>query len=120
MIKKQFAILAFALLILGYTVMTTGNNSQPEGYYLTIGERGIAEITYTAPGSSGGCVHADGSLFRKGEQVWLEGLDEKDNLEGVTVSALDKSGNVCWSKDFGGSSTVELGENGWEISYQEG
>ena len=120
MIKIQAFIVAFALLILGYTVTITGEGSRTEGYYLTVGERGIAEITYATPGNSGGCVHADGSLFRKGERVWLEVLDGKDDLEGLTVSALDENGKVCWSADFEDGRAAVYEKNGWKIIREGG
>jgi len=119
MIKIQAFIVAFALLILGYTVTITDGDRQPEGYYLTVGERGIAEIIYAAPGSSGGCVHADGSLFRKGEQVWLEGIDQNRWQSGVKVSALDESGAVVWSATLGGSHYKPVW-NDWNVFYEEG
>ena len=118
MIKIQAFIVAFALLILGYTVTITGEGSRTEGYYLTVGERGIAEITYATPGNSGGCVHADGSLFRKGERVWLEGIDQNGWQSGVEVSALDKSGAVVWSATLGGSN-YEPVWNDWNVFYEE-
>ena len=119
MIKIQAFIVAFALLVLGYTVLTTGDNDLPEGYYLTVGERGIAEITYTMPDSSGGCVHADGTLFRKGETVWLEGVDNNKWQAGVEVSALDKNGAVVWSATLGGSNYEPVWKE-WNVFYEEG
>jgi len=66
-------------------------------YYLTIGAEGVAEIGITTPNSSGGCVNADGSLFQKGEKVWLESLDGLKDLRGVTITATDKNGKTVWA-----------------------
>ena len=52
MIKIQAFIIAFSLLILGYSVMAFGDNSHSTGYYLTVGEQGVSEITYTTLGGS--------------------------------------------------------------------
>ena len=119
MIKIQAFIVAFALLILGYTVITNGDDSKPEGYYLTVGERGIAEITYTVSGGSGGCVHADGSLFEKGECVRLD-LDTPEDLR---ISALDRNGTVRWTaavpKMEEDTEDVCFTKDGWSIIYRE-
>ena len=49
------------------------------------------------PNSSGGCEHADGSLYKKGERIWLENLDGYNDLRGITITALDKNGEIVWS-----------------------
>ena len=66
-------------------------------YYLTVGCKGVAEIGISTPSSSGGCVNADGSTFRIGDQVWLEQLVGITDLNGVSVEALDKNGNVLFA-----------------------
>ena len=66
-------------------------------YWLTIGEEGVKTIWVTTPYASGGCQNADGSLYRKGERVWLELLDGYRNLRGVSIAALDEHGTICWS-----------------------
>ena len=66
-------------------------------YYLTIGAEGVAEIGITTPYSSGGCMNADGSLFQKGDKVWLESLEGLQGLRGVTITAMDQDGIVVWS-----------------------
>lgn len=42
------------------------------------------------PNSSGGFENADGSLYRKGEQIWLDPLEGFDDLCGVTISHMMK------------------------------
>lgn len=68
-----------------------------ERYYLTIGAESVASIEVKAPGISGGCQNADGSLYGAGSRVWLEPLDGLPNLWGVSIRALDKAGTVLWS-----------------------
>ena len=46
--------------------------------------------------SSGGIVNADGSLFRKGDRVWLEQLDGVADLRGVSITALDRNGKSVY------------------------
>lgn len=66
-------------------------------YYHFISSEGVAELKLTGTNFSGGCVPADGSTFRNGERVWLEPLDGFTDLQDVTVTALDKDGNVLYS-----------------------
>nr|MCR4721057.1 hypothetical protein [Lachnospiraceae bacterium] len=68
-----------------------------EKYYLTIGADGVKSIEITAPYFSGGCENADGSLYRKGESIWLGALDGRKDLRGVTITALDEKGAVLWT-----------------------
>ena len=65
-------------------------------YYLTIGAEGVKSIELSMPGSSGGCMNADGSLFKKGERVWLENLDGYSDLRGLAITALGKDGEIIW------------------------
>ena len=65
-------------------------------YYLRIGASGVKEIQVSQPGSSGGVVNADGSLFRKGDRVWLEQLDGVADLRGVSITALDRNGKSVY------------------------
>ncbi len=66
-------------------------------FYLTIGAEGVKSIELSMPNSSGGCENADGSLFKKGERIWLENLDGYSDLRGVTITALDENGEIIWT-----------------------
>lgn len=99
-------------------------------YYLTVGADGVAEIGIKTPNSSGGCVNADGSLFKKGDTVWLESLEGLQDLQGVTISAMDEEGTVLWAlsipEDGDGKDLLALLErdgaivatDGWIISVE--
>ena len=66
-------------------------------YFLTIGAEGVVELQVSAPGTSGGCVNADGTPFKAGERVWLACLEGLRDLRGVQITALDENGAVCWN-----------------------
>ena len=66
-------------------------------YFLTIGAEGVVELQVSAPGTSGGCVNADGTPFQAGERVWLACLEDLRDLRGVQITALDENGAVCWN-----------------------
>lgn len=66
-------------------------------FYHIISAEGVAELKLKSATFSGGCVHADGSVFQYGENVWLEPLADFTDLEDVVVSALDKEGNLIYS-----------------------
>ena len=66
-------------------------------YYLLLGMDGVMEFVVSTPYSSGGCVNADGSLFAKGEQVWLEQLDR---LDSASITALGQRGETLWVVSF--------------------
>ena len=66
-------------------------------FYLTIGAEGVKSIELTMPNSSGGCENADGSLFKKGERIWLENLDGYADLRGLTITALGENGEIVWT-----------------------
>lgn len=65
-------------------------------YYLTVGSDRVASIEVSGPDSSGGCSHADGSLFAYGEEVYMEMLDGLTDLRGVMITALDEQGDVVF------------------------
>ena len=92
-------------------------------YFLTIAEENIYSIRYSTPVSGGGGLNADGSAFRPGEWVWLEGLDGLQNLRGVTVEALGKEGNVIWGISIPDSEeyryTTTASDGLWMISPGE-
>lgn len=92
-------------------------------FYLTIGAEGVKSIKLTMPYSSGGCENADGSLFKKGERIWLENLDGYSDLRGLTITALDKNGEVVWSASIPNEEENEgfthLKNGDWEITNIE-
>jgi len=75
----------------------SSNTDEPANYYLTIGAEGVKSIELSMPNSSGDFENADGSLYRKGEQIWLEPLEGFDDLCGVTISAYDENGTMIWT-----------------------
>ena len=72
--------------------ISSNTDLQSDQYYLRIGTGGIYEVEISMPGTSGGCVHADGSVFKTGEQVWLELLSGVEDIRGLRIRALDKQG----------------------------
>lgn len=78
----------------GLPCMSISNVDEPAKYYLTIGAEGVKSIELTMPNSSGGCENADGSLFKKGERIWLENLDGYTDLRGLTITALGENGEI--------------------------
>lgn len=78
---------------------------EENSYFMMIEEEGIAEIRVSTPNNSGGCIHADNSLFKSGEKVWLENLNHIDDLRGVEVAAISESGETVYSVTFPESST---------------
>lgn len=95
-------------------------NEVTRKFYLTIGAEGVTSIEVTTPNTSGGCQNADGSLFRKGEQVWLETLDGYQDLRGVTLTALDVNGETVWTASIPDTDDnkgfTRLTQDGWTIS----
>lgn len=71
-------------------------NDVLDRYWLTIGADGVKSIEIKTAHSSGGCEHADGSLYQKGERIWVECLDGYRDLGGVSFSAVDEAGLVIW------------------------
>ena len=92
-------------------------------YYLTIGAEGVKSIELSMPNSSGGCENADGSLFKKGERIWLENLDGYNDLRGVTITALDENGEIIWTASIPVGEENEgfthLKNDDWEITNIE-
>lgn len=76
--------------------LSHAENTGEKRYGLTIGAKGVAYLECTSPYTSGGCMHADESAFKKGEMVWLEALDGITDLRGLTIAAYDKDGNVVF------------------------
>ena len=97
--------------------------NEPVKFYLTIGAEGVKSIKLTMPNSSGGCENADGSLFKKGERIWLENLDGYNDLRGVTITALGENGEIIWTASIPDEDEnkgfTHLVNDDWEITNIE-
>lgn len=75
------------------------------------------------PNSSGGCENADGSLFKKGERIWLENLDGYTDLRGLTITALGENGEIIWTASIPNEDEnqgfTHLVNDDWEITNIE-
>ena len=95
-------------------------SDEPAKYYLTIGAEDIKRIEIATPYASGGCENADGSLFKKGERVWLEALDGYTDLCGLEIAALNEAGEIIWSASIPDSEEnkgfTHLTIDGWIIT----
>ena len=101
----------------------SSNIDEPAKYYLTIGAEGVKSIEFTMPNSSGGCENADGSLFKKGERIWLENLDGYADLRGLTITALGENGESIWTasvpNEDENNGFTHLVNDDWEITNIE-
>ena len=101
----------------------SSNVDEPAKYYLTIGAEGVKSIELTMPNSSGGCENADGSLFKKGERIWLENLDGYTDLRGLTITALGENGEIIWTasipNEVENQGFTHLVNDDWEITNIE-
>ena len=92
-------------------------------FYLTIGAEGVKSIKLTMPNASGGCENADGSLFKKGERIWLENLDGYTDLRGLTITALGENGEIIWTASVPDEEEnkgfTHLVQDDWEITNIE-
>ena len=92
-------------------------------FYLTIGSEGVKSIELTMPSSSGGCENADGSLFKKGERIWLDNLDGYADLRGLTITALGENGEIIWTASVPDEEEnkgfTHLVNDDWEITNIE-
>ena len=92
-------------------------------FYLTIGAEGVKSIKLTMPNASGGCESADGSLFKKGERIWLENLDGYSDLCGLTITALGENGEIIWTASVPDEEEnkgfTHLVNDDWEITNIE-
>ena len=100
------------------------NDEDPDlQYYLTIGADGVKSIELSMPHSSGGCENADGSLFKKGERIWLENLDGYSDLRGLTITALGENGEIIWTASIPDNDENEgfthLTQDGWTLALGE-
>lgn len=97
------------------------NNSTDEGYYLVVGADGVKEIRVSTPDGGGGTVKADESLFKKGEEVYIEQLQNVNDLRGVSITAVDRDGRIVFSFSFPENAfdtaiTNAVSEDGWLIA----
>ena len=101
----------------------SSNVDEPAKYYLTIGAEGVKSIELTMPNSNGGCENADGSLFKKGERIWLENLDGYTDLRGLTITALGENGEIIWTASIPNEDEnqgfTHLVNDDWEITNIE-
>ena len=99
------------------------SNTPADKFYLTIGAEGVKSIELSIPNSSGGCENADGSLFKKGERIWLENLDGYSDLRGLTITALGKNGEIIWSASIPNTAEnngfTHLTQDDWVITNIE-
>ncbi len=104
-------------------IQFSSTTDEPNQFYLTIGAEGVKSIELTMPNSSGGCTNADGSLFEKGERIWLENLDGYDDLCGLTITALAENGEIIWTASIPDTEENEgfthLKNDDWEITNIE-
>ena len=111
--KPAFWIIVAALIACAAAAVCFLTNPIDQGdpideensYFMMIEEEGIAEIRVSTPINSGGCIHADNSLFKSGEKVWLENLNHIYDLRGVEVAAISESGETVYSVSFPESAT---------------
>ena len=96
---------------------------ETDKFYLTIGAEGVKSIELSMPNSSGGCENADGSLFKKGERIWLENLDGYSDLRGLSITALGENGEIIWTTSIPDGEENEgfthLVNDDWEITNIE-
>ncbi len=111
-------------LMYGFTdVAAPGDDEESCRFYLTIDAEGVKSIELSMPGSSGGCENADGSLFKKGERIWLENLDGYNDLRGLTITALGKNAEIIWSASIPNTAEnngfTHLTQDDWVITNIE-
>lgn len=95
-------------------------NDVLDRYWLTIGADGVKSIKIKTAHSSGGCEHADGSLYQKGERIWVECLDGYLDLRGVSFTALDEDGQIIWQASIpdgeDNAGFTHLRNNDWNVT----
>ena len=91
-----------------------------ERFYLTIGAEGVKTIELTMPNSIDACENEDGSLFKKGDRIWLECLDGYKDLRGVSIRALGENGEILWTASIpdgeDNAGFTHLGNDDWNIT----
>ena len=95
-------------------------NDVLDRYWLTIGADGVKSIEIKTAHSSGGCEPADGSLYQKGERIWVECLDGYLDLRGVSFTALAEDGHIIWQASIpdgeDNAGFTHLRNNDWNIT----
>ena len=95
-------------------------NDLLDRYWLTISADGVKSIEIKTAHSSGGCENADGSLYKKGDRIWLECLDGYTDLRGVSFIALGEDGQIIWQASVPDGEDNEgfthLTNNDWNIT----
>ncbi len=81
--------------------------NEESSYFVMIEEDGISEILVSTPDSSGGCINADNSTFKKGKKIYLEHLNGVVDLRGIEVAALNEAGDTVYSVQFPENTTNE-------------
>ena len=105
--KHTFVVVVAAVIagcILSIALLTNPEKEEAQeqskdGYYLLIGDEGVASIQVlkvSGASTSGGVMHADGSVFRVGEKVWLEQLQGVTDLRGITITALGAESEIIY------------------------
>ena len=96
------------------------SDSDSDKYWLTIGEDGVKRIEIKTAYSSGGCENAEGSLYQKGERIWLECLDGYLDLRGVSFTAFAENGQIIWQASIpdgeDNAGFTHLRNNDWNIT----
>lgn len=104
-------------------ILFPSTENEPSKFSLTIGAEGVKSIELTMPNSSGGCENADGSLFKKGERIWLENLDGYTDLRGLTITALGENGEIIWTASIPDEEEnkgfTHLVNDDWEVTNIE-
>lgn len=104
-------------------ILFPSTENEPSKFYLTIGAEGVKSIELIMPNSSGGCENADGSLFKKGERIWLENLDGYTDLRGLTITALGENGEIIWTASIPDEEEnkgfTHLVNDDWEVTNIE-
>lgn len=87
-------------------------------YYLTVGADGVQTIEFAVGNVSGGCVNADSSPFKKGSSVYLEFMDGRKSLSGLTLNAVNAGGETVWSADIldDGKRVTYFSDGDWYIT----
>lgn len=105
------------VMVNGTLYLDTGHESKADA------RCGVKSIELSMPNASGGVVNADGSLFKKGERIWLENLDGYADLRGVTITALSENGEIIWTASIPdedeNKGLAHLTNHDWEITNIE-
>ena len=99
---------------------TSPGVSEGISYYLTIPVENVALLNISTPYGSGGCVPGGSGVFPAGQAVWIELLEDCDDLSGVTISAYDKDGAILFTASTGENTDsseklTDWSSQGWTI-----